>query len=200
MQNGLAFSYGTNLAVPGLYEYQLVVHPAKAIFDQLLSERDKFALTYKVNSARKTLPHITIATFLATENMENIVVKWLYKIISSHKRFSVMLNNYSGFPASKTVYARVQDHGPFRQLAASLKVIDQYVRDNGLPRAILQNYPHVSIAASLQPQVYEKALMDYSGKTFNASFIADELVLLKRQNQYEKCKQVSVFKFGTALN
>ena len=111
-----------------------------------------------------------------------------------------MLNNYSGFPSSKTVYARVQDHEPFKQLTGSLKVIGEYVQDNGCPRAIFPNHPHVSIARSLHPNVYEKALMDYSHKTFNASFMVDELVLFKRQNQYDKCRQVSVFKFGAALN
>ena len=111
-----------------------------------------------------------------------------------------MLNNYSGFPSSKTVYARVQDHEPFKQLAASLKVIGEYVRDNGCPRVIFPNHPHLSIAGSLQPNVYEKAIMDYSRKTFHASFFVDELVLLKRLNQFDKCRQVSVFKFGTGLN
>lgn len=200
MQNGLVFSHAANFAVPQLYEYLLLVHPAKEIFEQLQEEKENFSSVYKVSIAKKTQPHITVANFLAKENMEQTLIKWLYKIISGQKRFSVMLNNYSGFPSSKTVYARVQDHAPFKQLAASLKVIDQYVRDNGMPRAILPHYPHVSIARSLQQNVYEKAMLDYSRKTFNASFMVDELALLKRQNQYDKCKQVSVFKFGTALN
>lgn len=200
MQNGLVFSSAANFAVPQYYEYLLVVHPAKEIFEQLQEEKESFSSVYKVSIAKKTLPHITVANFLAKEDMEQTLIKWLYKIISSQKRFNVMLNNYSGFPSSKTVYARVQDHEPFKQLAASLKVIDQYIRDNGMPRAILPNHPHVSIARSLQPNVYDRAMMDYSRKTFNASFIVGELVLLKRQNQYDKCKQVSVFRFGTALN
>jgi len=200
MQNGLVFSSATNFTVPQYYEYLLVVHPAKEIFEQLQQEKENFSSAYKVSIAKKTLPHITIANFLARENMEQTLMKWLYKIISGQKRFSVMLNNYSGFPSSKTVYARVQDHEPFKQLAASLKIIDQYVRDNGMPRAMIPGHPHVSIARSLHPHVYEKAMMDYSRKTFNASFMVDELVLLKRQNQYDKCKQVSLFKFGTALN
>ena len=200
MQDGLVFSDALNFSVPQFYEYLLVVHPAKEIFEQLRSEKEVFSATYKVSIAKKTLPHITIANFLARENMEPTLINWLYKIISSQKRFQVMLNNYSGFPSSKTVYARVQDHEPFRQLAASLKIIDQYVRDNGCPRAIIPNHPHVSIARSLQPTVYEKAMFDYSRKTFNASFTVDELILLKRQHEYDKCKQVSVFKLGSELN
>lgn len=200
MQNGLMFSSAANFTVPQYYEYLLVVHPAKEIAEQLKLEKEDFSATYKVSVARKTLPHITVANFLAKEDMEQTFTRWMYKIISGQKRFGVMLNNYSGFPSSKTVYARVQDHEPFKQLAASLKVIDQYVRDNGMPRAIIPNHPHLSIARSLQPNVYEKAIMDYSRKTFNASFMVDELVLLKRQNQYDKCRQVSVFKLGAALN
>jgi 2'-5' RNA ligase len=57
-------------------------------------------------------------------------------------------------------------------------------------------HPHMTIARSLQPTVYEKAMMDYSRKIFNASFMVDKLVLLKRQNQYDKCKQVTVFKLS----
>jgi len=200
MQNGLVFSSTANLAVPQFYEYLLVIHPAKEIFEQLQQEKVNFSAAYNVSIAKKNLPHITVANFPAKENMEQTFIKWLYKIISGQKRFGVMLNNYSGFPSSKTVYTRVQDHEPFRLLGASLKVIDQYIKDNGFPRAIISNHPHVSIARSLQQNIYEKAIMDYSRKTFNASFMVDELVLLKRQNQYDKCKQVSVFKLGTALN
>lgn len=200
MQNGLVFSSAANFAIPQLYEYLLVVHPAKEIFEQLQEEKENFSSVYKVSIAKKTLPHITISNFMATEGMEATLIKWMHNVISKQKRFTVMLNNYSGFPSSKTVYARVQDHEPFKQLATSLRVIDDYITVNGFKKAIFPNHPHLSIARSLQQNVYEKAMMDYSRKTFNASFIVDELVLLKRQNQYDKCKQVNVFRFGTALN
>jgi hypothetical protein len=45
--------------------------------------------------------------------MEEIMIKWLQRIVSSQRSFTVMLNNYSGLP-SHTVYARVQDHMPFK--------------------------------------------------------------------------------------
>jgi len=199
MKNGLAFSTAASFTVPQFYEYLLVIHPGTEISEQLKEEKEKFAAIYNVSSARKTLPHITVANFPAKESMEETIIKWLYKIISSRQSFNVMLNNFSGFPSSKTVYARVQDHEPFKQLAASLKIIDQYIKDNGLPRAVISNYPHLTIARGLQPNVYEKAMMDYSHKTFNASFVVEELVLLRRQNQYDTCKQISVFKFNSLM-
>ena len=105
-----------------------------------------------------------------------------------------MLNNYRSFPNSKTIYARVQSHEPFKQLAASLKVIDDYVRSCGYPRAILISHPHMTIARKLPQHIYEKAVMDYSQKTFNTRFAVNELILLKRRNQYDKCQQLAVFK------
>jgi len=196
MQNGLMISPAASFVVPRFYEYLLVVHPAKEVFEQLKQEKEEFSATYDVSIAKKTLPHITIANFLAKEAMEEIIIKWMHKIISSHQNFDVMLNNFSSFPSSKTIYARVQDHEPFKQLAASLKVIDNYIKDNGLPHAFISAYPHVTIARSLQQSIYEKAITDYSRKTFNASFIVDELVLLKRQSQFDKCKQISMFKLS----
>jgi 2'-5' RNA ligase len=198
MEQGLAFLSDFKLEPPACYEYLLVVHPAEEIFNQLKEEKEKFSADYKVSVAKRTLPHITVANFLAKEEMEETLIKWMHKIISSQQSFNVMLNNFSGFPSSKTVYARVQDHAPFKQLANSLKTIDQYLKSNAFPHARIINHPHMTIARSLQPDIYEKAVMDYSRKTFNASFTVDELVLLKRSNQFDKCKQVSIFKLASA--
>lgn len=185
---------GFGFHTPKFYEYLLVVHPNEEVFNHLKAEKEIFSDEYNVSIAKKTLPHITVANFLAKETMEETLIKWMHKIISSQQSFDVMINNFSGFPSSKTVYARIQNHEPFKQLATSLKTINTYINGNGFPNAKLINHPHMTIARSLQQNVYEKAIMDYSRKTFNASFIVDELILLRRQNQFDKCKQVSVFK------
>ena len=177
-----------------------LVHPNEEIFNRLKAEKEIFSDEYNASIAKKTLPHITVANFLAKETMEETLIKWMHKIISNQQRFNVMINNFSGFPSSKTVYARIQNHEPFKQLATSLKTINTYINDNGFPNAKLINHPHLSIARSLQQNVYDKAVMDYSRKTFNASFTVNELILLKRQNQFDKCKQVSIFKLGAGLN
>lgn len=200
MEQGLAFLSDLGFPTMEFYEYLLIVHPDEKVFNKLKEEKENFSSDYNVNIAKKTLPHITVANFIAKESMEETLVKWMHKIISSQQNFTVMLNNFSGFPLSKTVYARVQSHEPFKQLVTSLKVINQYITGNGcLPVKFISN-PHLSIARSLQPNVYENAIMDYSHKTFNASFRVNELVLLKRQNKYDKCKRVNVFKLAPACN
>ena len=193
MENKLATATSQNFSVHQFYEYLLVVHPAPEVYAQINEEKLNFYNTYNEKIAVKTKPHITVANFLAKEEMEGTIIRYMHRILSMQKIFTVMLNNYSGFPPH-TVYARVQNHEPFKQLAASLKAVDQYVRGNGCPPAKFITHPHISIARRLKQSVYEKAMLDYSQKTFNASFVVDELILLKRQTQFDKCKQVNVFR------
>lgn len=193
MENKLATAPTQNFSVHQFYEYLLVVHPASEVYAQINEEKLNFYNTYNEKIAVKTKPHITVANFLAKEEMEGTIIRYMHRILSMQKIFTVMLNNYSGFPPH-TVYARVQNHEPFKQLAASLKAVDQYVRSNGCPPAKFITHPHISIARRLKQSVYEKAMFDYSQKTFNASFVVNELILLKRQTQFDKCQQVNVFR------
>lgn len=181
-------------ALQQLHEYLLVAHPATEVYAQVMAEKQRFYDAYKEKVAIKTLPHITVADFLAHEEMEDTIIRYLHRIIGTQKSFAVTLNNYSGFPPH-TIYLRVQHHEPFKQLAASLATINQYVRSNGMPQAHLITHPHVSIARRLPQQVYEKAMFEYSQRSFHASFEVSELLLLKRKGQFDKCKEISVFRF-----
>ncbi|HEY6977042.1 MAG TPA: 2'-5' RNA ligase family protein [Chitinophagaceae bacterium] len=173
-------------------EYLLVAHPPQEVNDQLKEEKEIFSSRYKVGLAKKTLPHITVANFLAKEEMEETIIRYMRRIFSMQTCFWVTLNNYSGFP-EHTVFARVQDHEPFKQLATALKVIDQYIGSNGCPPVKLITHPHLSIARRLQQNVYERAMFEYSRKTFYASFEVNELILLRRKNHYDACTHVNVF-------
>ncbi len=175
-------------------EYLLVVNPEADVWQQVMAEKANFSDTYRESAEIKMDPYIEVANFLGKEEMEETVLRWMHRIISAQKAFAVTLNNYSGFPNANNIFLRVQDHQPFRQLARELKVIDELVRDNGLPKAHLISNPHMTIARRLDKGVYEKAMMDYSRKDFHAEFQVNELILLKRNNQYDACKQVNIFR------
>jgi 2'-5' RNA ligase len=177
-----------------LWEYLLVAPPDAYVYNKIMHVKQDFFNSYKQPVAIETNQHITIANFLATEAMEETAIRWIHRVCSQYRSFPVTLNNYSGLP-SHTIYVRVQDEAPFKQLAAQLKVIDQYVRSNGCPPAKLIYRPHLTIARGLDDNVYNKAMFDYSQQTFHESFFLTELILLKRCNQFDACKQVNVFRF-----
>jgi hypothetical protein len=175
-------------------EYLLVINPEADVWQQIIHERSCFSKIYNTGDDSKIKPQIVIANFLAKEEMEETVLRWMHRIISSHKSFTVAFNNYSGFPNVNAVYLRVQNHQPFKQLAKELKVIDELVRNNGLPKAHLSSNPHMMIAGNLDTTVYEKAMLHYSKKDFHAEFEVKELMLLKRTHEFDVCKQVSIFR------
>jgi 2'-5' RNA ligase len=182
-----------SFAMQEYYEYLLVVHPAADVYAQLMQEKEYFFETYKEKVAVKTMPHITVANFLAKEAMEETIIVICIASLVCRKVLPVTLNNFSGFPPH-TVYARVQDHQPFKHLAAVLAPVDHYVKGNGCPPAKFITHPHVSIARRLKPDVYDKAMFEFSQRTFLCFVQCRRMVLLKRQHQFDKCRQVNVFK------
>ena len=185
-----------NIALPHEYGYQfeylLVAKPCDNVYKQVVDEKESFYNAFNEKVAIKTKPHITIANFLAKEVMEETIIRWMNRAIGIQPRFSVLLNNYGGFPPH-TIYIRIQQHQPFKQLAIALKPIDQYVRSNNCPQMHLVTNPHLSIARRLPTNVFEQAMMTYSQKSFHASFEVNELILLRRQHQFDTCKQISSF-------
>ena len=195
MEQALTSSAVIGFPLSQRFEYSLVAPCKDEIFLKIREEQQKFLLDYKVQRSKTPVPNFTIANFLASEEMEETVIRWLRRIISEQRRFSVMLNNYGGVP-SHCIYARVQDNSPFKRLTKALHVIDQYVRSNGCPPAKLISNPNIAIAGKLSQEIFEKAMRDYSRKTFYALFVVNELHLLKRKTEYDEYRQVSVFKLS----
>lgn len=177
----------------GLKEYLLVAHPDAAVNGKIKEEKKNFTSEYHQKIAESTQPHITLANFLARETMEETIIRYTQRVSSQQASFMVELNNYSGFPPH-TIYLRVQNPQPFKELTKELKVISNYVKSCSCPPVTLITNPHISIARKLPETMYLKAMMDYSQKTFHETFMVNELVLLRRSHQYDACKPVYVFR------
>lgn len=177
----------------GLWEYLLVAQPDKAVQEKVTKEKETFAKNHNYVAAVTTQPHITVANFLAKEPMEETLIRWMQNIFKTQKSFAVTLTNFSGC-APHSIFIQVADAAPFQQLAKSLQALDGFIQASNCPPLYTVYHPHLTIARKLTPQVYHNAMQQYAGRCFQASFIASELVLLKRQSQYDKCAVTNVFK------
>ena len=158
--NGLTEKVGNR------YEYLLVANPDASVYEQVMAEKQFFTAQFKTPVAVKTKPHITVANFLATEPMEETIIRWMHRVISTKKSFRVTLDQYGAF-RPHTIYLKVQNHEPFRQFARELKVVDQYVRSYGCPEMHLISNPHLTIASRLESTTYLQAVTVFSNKTFH---------------------------------
>ncbi len=182
-----------------LFEYLLVTTPSNEVYKQMVEEKQYFFDRYGEGVSIKTKPYITIANFLAKKAMEETIIRWMNRAIGTLPRFSVLLNNYGGFPPH-TIYVRVQQQQPFKQLANALQSINHYVCSNDCPPMHLVSKPQLIIARKLSLSVFERAIMDYSQKTFSGSFEMKELVLLRRQHQFDACKKLTSFQLSSTEN
>lgn len=174
-----------------LYEYLLVANPDSVVHEKVMAEKQLFYDEYKEKTA-VTKPHITVANFVAREEMEDTIIRWVQRICSKQQSFTVILNNYSGFPPH-TIYLRVQNAKPFQELCKELNVVNKYVSSCSCPPMKIISKPHVSIACNLSEEVYFKALTQYAHKSFHESFVVSEFLLLRRRHQYDTCKPINVF-------
>jgi 2'-5' RNA ligase len=110
---------------------------------------------------------------------------------------SQVFDKFAGFP-KHTIYIGVRDPAPFQQLAKKLKPVAEYISNSGCPSVRLVSQPHFSVARGLSASVYDKAMPYYAQKGFYASFMIEELVLLRRRHQFDKCQAVQVFRFKPA--
>lgn len=187
----------------GYAEYLLVVYPNGDLQDRLLEEQQQFSSDYGLDHRLdqgqriadhigRNRPHITLAVFEAGEEVEDTLIRWIQRICQQHRSFEIALNNYSGIPPH-TICVRVQDPEPLKDLIQGLRAIDEFIRSSGWPPVHLTGRPCLSIAGGLTEQVYNKAMPDYSRKSFHGRFRVGELVLLKRKHAFDPCHTVNVF-------
>jgi hypothetical protein len=194
MQAGLTNTAGRLAPAAGsLQDYLLVVWPDADVYNQMKLIEQQFYIDYGVKPPPELKPHIKVAGFQAQEVMEETLIRWIERICSRHRSFAVTLNNYSGFPPH-TIYLRVQDPRPFVQLGRELRAVDELIRSSYCPPAHLVAKPYLGVATRLPEQVYEKAMPDYSRKTFHASFMVSELLLLRKDRLSGACRTLNIFR------
>lgn len=188
----------------GFAEYLLVVYPHGDLQDRLMEEQQQFSsdygLDHRLDQGQRSAndffgrnrPHITLASFQAREEAEDTLIRWIQRICEQHRSFEIALNNYSGIPPN-TIYLRVQDPEPLRELMRQMGAIDEFIRSSGWPPVYLNGRPYLSIAGGLTEKVYNKAMPDYSRRMFHGIFQVSELVLLRRRHSFDPCKTVNVF-------
>lgn len=179
MQHYASNTYQTYLADHQLAQYVLIGVPAGTVVEKLQAEKMFFDKKYGTDGKADTAIKITIAHLTARPQMEETIIRYMHRALFHQPGFEVVLNNYSGFPHN-TIYLRVQDQQPFKQLAKHLDVINHYVSSCSCPPVQFSQHPHISIAKKLPYKTYLQALLDYGQRTFFETFELNRLLLMRK--------------------
>jgi len=183
--------------LPGykVYEYLVVLHPHRELWEKIMKVKEEFANVYKSDHARWGKPHITLVNFIQYGMMEDRIVNRLNAVAMGQYPFKIELKDFGSFP-SHTIYINVSTKVPVQDLIKTIRADSQRLmklNDDNKPHFIME--PHLTIGRKLQPWQYEKGWLEYSNKNFTGRFIADGMLLLKRPVGDLKYQIVKRFEF-----
>lgn len=179
------------LTLPGykVNEYLLVLNPHEELRNKIKGVKEAFYGVYKAPSALAGKPHITLVNFLQYAMMEERIISRLKNVAMGYHPFKVELKDFGSFP-SHTIYINVATREPVRNLVKEIKPFQQLLKLNNDNKPHFIDEPHLTVARKLLPWQYEKGWLEYSQKQFTGRFIADSMLLLRRQAGGDKAYQV----------
>ncbi len=183
--------------IPGyrVFEYLLVLNPHEELRNKIIDVKTAFYEKYKVENARFGKPYVTLVNFLQYEMMEERIVNRLHQVAMGFPPIKVELKDFGSFP-SHTIYINITSKVPVQSLVKQIRSETQRMmklNDDHKPHFIME--PHLTVARKLEPWQYEKAWLEYSHKHFTGRFIADGMLLLKRQAGEMKYQVLQRFEF-----
>lgn len=178
---------GTSITGCPMFNYQLVIRPDTATLQGIQRLQEQLA-----TGAMPAVDGLVLASFQAREAMEPTLLRWLQRIMSMHRSFQLSLQGF-GALSSRILYLRVPEQQVLQQLGASLQVIDQYIRSCDCPPLQRSSHSYLPLTGPLPESLFELATTKGLAQSFQARFAVNELVLLRRQYEQEKGKQVQVF-------
>jgi len=170
------------LVFPGhkINEYLLVLSPQQDLYDKVIAVKEAFSHCCQAGNAHWGKPHITLVNFLQYAVNEGRLVKKLKTTGMSQHPFEVALNGFGSFP-SHTVYINVATKEPIHRLVEAMRPDHELMALNKGNPPHFVNVPHMTVARKLLPWQYEKGWLRYSQMQFAGEFVADRMLLLRRQ-------------------
>ncbi len=173
-------------------EYRLVIPADDPVSRQVKQLRMQWEKLFGNSSAADKPPSITVACFSAREEMEDMIMRWISRICSTQPSFMVTLNNFSALPP-QTIYIRVQQAGPFQQLAGQLRKLDEFAKAADGRQWKIFEKPFIKLG-SLPEDAAQQQWFTYTHQVFHAAFMARKMVLMRKEKS--QWKTLSVFPFG----
>ncbi|MBI3883041.1 MAG: 2'-5' RNA ligase family protein [Sphingobacteriales bacterium] len=168
-------------------DYIIILNPKEELQSRILTIKESFKEKYKTE-VYVTKPYITLVKFSSLQITEDKLVHELQKIGNNRDPFKIDLRDYGSYP-THSIFINIITKNAIHELIKDLKKIRYLMKTaNHDPYFITE--PNINIALKLLPWQYEKAWLEYSYTAFSGSFMADEMILLRKKEGDTKYKAV----------
>ena len=187
----------TGSILPGyqVYQYLLILNPHEELGNRIAKIKNEFNQEYKVTYKVGGKASLALVHYAQYEMMEERILNKLKLVALGFSPSKIELKDFGSFP-SHTIFINVTSKLPIQKLVKEIRSETQRLmklNDETKPHFIVE--PHIIIARKLKPWQYEKAWLEYSNKHFNGRFIANSMILLKRQQKEHPWRIVQRFDF-----
>jgi len=165
-------------------EYLVILQPHADLYNKIMEIKQSFAKAYECDMAMYLKPHLTLVKFTQYEIMEQRIMQRIQNIVAANAAFKVDLKGFGSFP-SHTIYINIETKNQVNELSKSLKQAQHLMKMDKENKPHFITEPHISIARKLLPWQYEKGWLEYSNTPFTASFMATEVIVLKKREGYK---------------
>lgn len=173
-------------------EYIVIIEPSNDVKDKINSLKKSFAEKYSCPQALHSKPHITLLKFTQLNVNEDKIITMLNKLALQNTAFQISLDGFGSFP-THTIYINVATQNNIVELVKSLKPIQAFLKLDKEHKPHFITTPHLTLARKLLPWQYEKSWLEYNNTHFTASFNANHLLLLKRNENQKYYSIVATF-------
>jgi hypothetical protein len=174
--NGIATgAAGNEPKVADAGEYMLIMQVPGYIRKQLMEVKKKFHKEFEHAESIRTQPYLVLFRCYLQEEAEAGLAEAIRHTGIHHQPVPVQLKDFSFF-SDDTVYIPVSAPALITRLLKSLQSA------TGLQRSqtFMNWHPHISIASGIPGERFEKVKSMFAKMTYEASFISDQLTLLKK--------------------
>lgn len=173
-------------------EYLLVIQPSTDLCEKINGIKKAFAEKYELPVYQYANPNITLVKFQQYEMMEERIIRYLTTVATTNACFKIELDGFGSHP-SHTIFINLSTQNQITNLTRELKRGQKLLKLDKDHKPHFITGPVISVASKLLPWQYEKGWLEYSHATFKGLFIAEQLVLLKRQPGEKKYKLAKDF-------
>ncbi len=174
-------------------DYLLVLQPHQALWNEIKFIKEKFAKDFDCETARRSLPNITLVTFKQYQATESHIRQALRNSIKILQPFKIEMKGFGSLP-SHTIYINIVSKVQIMNTVKAARQGQRFMKMDKDNKPYFSTDPHLTIARKLLPWQYEKGWLEYQHTDFHGRFIADHALLLKR-NPGEFYKPVEKFMF-----
>ncbi len=172
-----------------LNDYRLIVDTPPAIHKKITAIKSDLDQDYKGMVIAGGNPFIYLATFSLHESSEQQIADALNFVAIGFMPFKLHLKNF-GQIDNREIYIGVEEAETLQYLVSKVKTVT-----HTLPGIRFNELPRITLAQRLYLWQFEKSWPAFEQRSFTATFLADQMLLIKRMDGFRNWQVLKHMEF-----